>query len=55
MRQKLLITGFEPFGKDRINPSWEAVKRLPDVIGGFELLKLQSTSRTNWDSTMPSS
>ncbi len=42
MRQKLLITGFEPFGKDRINPSWEAVKRLPDVIGGFELLKLQT-------------
>lgn len=41
MRQKLLITGFEPFGKDSINPSWEAVKSLPDVVGGFELLKLQ--------------
>lgn len=41
MRQKLLITGFEPFGKDSINPSWEAVKSLPDAVGGFELLKLQ--------------
>ncbi len=41
MRKKLLITGFEPFGKDTVNPSWEAVKRLPDKTGRFELMKLQ--------------
>ena len=41
MGQKLLITGFEPFGKDSINPSWEAVCRLPDLIAGWELKKLQ--------------
>lgn len=39
--KKLLITGFEPFGGEQINPSWEAVKRLPDVINGYELTKLR--------------
>ena len=36
----LLITGFEPFGGETINPSWEAVCRLPDVIGEYTLIKL---------------
>lgn len=26
--KKLLITGFDPFGGENINPSWEAVKEL---------------------------
>ena len=39
--KKLLITGFDPFGGEKVNPSWEAVKRLPDTIGGYELIKLQ--------------
>lgn len=38
---KLLITGFEPFGGERINPSWEAVRRLPDRIGAYEVHKLR--------------
>ena len=38
--KKLLITGFEPFGGEEINPSWEVVRRLPDEIGGFSLTKL---------------
>lgn len=38
--KKLLITGFEPFGGEEINPSWEAVSRLPDKIGGYALTKL---------------
>ena len=41
MEQRLLITGFDPFGGETINPSWEAVKRLPDTLGGFTLRKLQ--------------
>jgi len=41
MKQKLLITGFEPFGKDSINASWEAVSRLPDEVGDYELMRLQ--------------
>ena len=41
MKQRLLITGFEPFGRETINPSWEAVKRLEDAIGDWKLKKLQ--------------
>ena len=39
--KKLLITGFDPFDGAAINPSWEAVKLLPDTIGGYEIHKLQ--------------
>ena len=39
--KRLLITGFDPFGGQPINPSWEAVRRLPDVIGDYTLTKLQ--------------
>ena len=37
----LLITGFDPFGGETVNPSWEAVSRLPDTIGDYRLTKLQ--------------
>lgn len=37
---KILFTGFDPFGGDKINPSWEAVKLLPDTIGGAQIAKL---------------
>lgn len=39
MERKLLITGFDPFGGEKINPAWEAVKCLPDRVGGFVLEK----------------
>lgn len=29
--QKVLITGFEPFGGERLNPSWEVVTQLNDM------------------------
>lgn len=38
---KLLITGFDPFGGEKINPAWEAVKLLPDRVGEILLHKLQ--------------
>ena len=38
--KKLLITGFEPFGGEKINPSWEAVSLLPSEINGYSLTKL---------------
>ena len=37
----LIITGFDPFGGETVNPSWEAVSRLPDIIGDYRLTKLQ--------------
>ncbi|AIF69803.1 pyrrolidone-carboxylate peptidase [Palaeococcus pacificus DY20341] len=36
---KVLITGFEPFGGEKINPSWEAVKELSDEIDGAQIVK----------------
>lgn len=38
---KILLTGFEPFGKEKINPAWEAVKRVRDLIGDIEIVKVQ--------------
>ena len=37
----LLITGFEPFGGETVNPSWEAVRRLPDTVGDRTVHKLE--------------
>ena len=39
--KKLLITWFDPFGGATVNPSWQAVSRLPDHIGDFVLCKLE--------------
>ena len=39
--KKLLITGFDPFGGAAVNPSWLAVRELPDVVGDYELCKLE--------------
>lgn len=38
---KVLITGFDPFGGETMNPAWEAVKLLKDEIGGAQIIKLQ--------------
>lgn len=39
--KRLLMTGFDAFGGQGINPSWLAVSQLPDRIGNFVLRKLQ--------------
>ena len=41
MPVKILVTGFEPFGPDAVNAAWEAVSRLPEAIGGAEIMKRQ--------------
>ncbi|MFD0705153.1 pyroglutamyl-peptidase I [Alloscardovia venturai] len=37
----VLITGFDPFAKETINPSWEAVSRLDSTISNANIIKLQ--------------
>ena len=39
--KKLLITGFDPFGGETVNPSWEAVADLPDTVGDWQLYRRQ--------------
>ena len=38
---KLLVTGFDPFGGEKINPAIESVKLLADEISGAEIIKLE--------------
>ena len=38
---KILITGFDPFGGEKINPAWEAVSALPDKIDDVDIIKVQ--------------
>ena len=38
---RILLTGFEPFGRYSINSSWELVTSLSDTIGNFECVKLR--------------
>ena len=37
---KIIVTGFDPFGGEKINPSIECVKALPE-IDGVELIRLE--------------
>ena len=38
---KVLVTGFDPFGGESINPAWEAVKVIKDEIAGAEIVTMQ--------------
>lgn len=38
---KILVSGFDPFGGDAINPAIESVKQLPDEIDGVEIIKVE--------------
>lgn len=37
----ILVTGFDPFEQNEVNPSWEAVKLLADAIGDHTISKRQ--------------
>jgi pyroglutamyl-peptidase len=36
---KVIVTGFGPFQKHTVNPSWEAVKKIPDTLGSHTIQK----------------
>ena len=38
---KILLTGFEPFGQESLNPSWEAVAEVPDYFENSEVIKVR--------------
>ncbi len=38
---KILVTGFDPFGGESVNPAYEAVKRLDNNIAGAEIVKVE--------------
>ena len=38
---KILVSGFDPFGGEKINPAIESVKLLPDEIKGAKIIKLE--------------
>ncbi len=38
---KILVTGFDPFGGESVNPAIESVKLLPDTIAGAQIIKLE--------------
>ncbi len=38
---KILITGFNPFGGETVNPAYEAVKLMPDTVAGAQIIKLE--------------
>lgn len=38
---KILVTGFDPFDGADTNPSYEAVKNLPDTIAGYDIVKAE--------------
>lgn len=37
----ILITAFDPFGGESVNPALEAVRAMPDVIAGAEIVKVE--------------
>ena len=36
---KILVTGFDPFGGESVNPSWMAVEKLTDTVPGADIIK----------------
>ncbi len=38
---KILVTGFDPFGGEKVNPAFEAVKLLPNNIAGAEVITIE--------------
>lgn len=38
---KILVTGFDPFGGEKVNPAFEVIKKLSSNIAGAQVIKLE--------------
>lgn len=38
---KILVTGFNPFGEEKVNPAFEVIKKLENNIAGAQIVKLE--------------
>jgi pyroglutamyl-peptidase len=38
---KILVSGFDPFGGDKLNPAYEAVKLIPTTVAGAEVVTVE--------------
>ncbi len=38
---KILVTGFDPFGGESVNPAFEVIKALPEKVNGADIVKLE--------------
>lgn len=38
---KVLVTGFDPFGGESVNPAYEAVKLIPEIVSGAQIIKVE--------------
>ena len=38
---KILVTGFNPFGEEKVNPAFEVIKNLKNNIAGADVVKLE--------------
>ena len=42
MMKRVLLTGFEPFGGEEVNPAWEAVQQLDgQILGDYKIISKQ--------------
>ena len=51
---KILLTAFEPFGGEKINPAQEAMRLVPDKTAGAEIVKINRVSDQPWEQALAS-
>lgn len=53
--KRILVAGFSPFSGESINPSYEAIKDLPNQLLGFEIIKIEieTSFKTSHEKLIP--
>ena len=47
INMKVLLTGFDPFGGESVNPAFEAIKLLPSTIAGAEIVYVENSRKVH--------